>query len=167
MDDLPPLPPAPAADAASIAAPPGWLSRAYGLFLLAVVVTVQVLRLLKADLRLLAFLLLAAPLAYAGAHIFPVYLRHYLLVDQVTDIAHTATTDEHAVRYRLAWAVHESGLDLYVSADAFQIQTDERFRRIVCNYAVPVQLLPHVSRRLPLRIEVEEPLLFNHNVVFY
>ncbi len=109
--------------------------------------------------RILSALLLLATLAVVGValQILPPYVDHFLLRDDVTVVARAPVDDDANVRDRLEHAVRERKMESVVDVGRCEIQSRASWRRISCEYAVPVEILPGWTRVLPFRIEVEQP----------
>jgi len=118
-------------------------------------------------LPLALWLVLAAAGVYAVTRIAPPYVTHYLLRDDVVQIARAPVTDDHDVLERLLHSVREHGLEDEIASDCFQIETGPRWRAIRCEYDAIVEILPGLRRRLRFRIHVDEPYLPPREVQFF
>ena len=102
------------------------------------------------------------------AYVFgPVYVRHYLLQDDLRTIARTPIDDDRLVHERLRHAVEERGLSAHIAPDCFEVLTRAAWRTISCQYAVPAPLFPGSRRMVHLRLRAREPFLANPAPVFY
>jgi tetratricopeptide (TPR) repeat protein len=107
-------------------------------------------------------LLAAAPLvalAWAGFCVGPHWIRHHLLVDDVSAVARAPVDDDANVRDRLAHAVAARDMEAWVDAQRCIVRTQAAWRRITCAYSVPVEVLPGWTHTLAFQIDVEQPFL--------
>jgi tetratricopeptide (TPR) repeat protein len=109
--------------------------------------------------RIVSTLLLVAALVLVGAavQVLPPYVDHFLLRDDVAVVARAPVDDDANVRDRLEHAVRARRMESVVDVGRCEIQSRESWRRITCEYAVPVEILPGWNRVLPFRVDVEQP----------
>jgi len=88
-------------------------------------------------------------------HLTPVYVRHYLFVDDLGAVASTPLGSDRDVYDRLMHVVHQRGLENAIDAGGCQIVSAPRWRTITCRYKVGVLLLPGVRRWLAFETAVE------------
>src|SRR4029450_732793 len=88
----------------------------------------------------------------------PVYVRHYLLQDDMRAIARTPLDDDHLVRERLRDAVEERGLSAHIAPECFEVVSHARLRTITCSYQVPAPLFPGSKSMLHLRLRARGPV---------
>jgi Flp pilus assembly protein TadD len=119
------------------------------------------------SLRGLAWTVPFAAAIWLGYVFVPAYARHYLLQDDLRDIARTPLDDDAFVRQRLREAVVERGLAGHVSDDCFSVVTEPRFRTIACRYSVQLAVAPGLSHQLRLELRVREIVLFPPGPVHY
>jgi hypothetical protein len=89
----------------------------------------------------------------------PPHVSHYLLQDDVTEIARAPVRSDADVMERLRHAVDERGLGAVVDAGSFQIATRPKWRRITGDYAVPVRVFPGLSTTLRFHLAAEQPYI--------
>jgi tetratricopeptide (TPR) repeat protein len=106
-----------------------------------------------------AGLLAALAVAWMAWSLAPPYVTHYLLADDIATVARAPVQDDGVVRERLRRTILRRGLEDRIDADRCEITTDPGWRRIACEYAVTVHILPGVRRTLRLRVDVEQPFL--------
>ncbi len=109
--------------------------------------------------RIVSALLLAATLVVVGlaVRVLPPYVDHYLLSDDVAVVARAPVDDDANVRDRLEHAVRDRKMGSVVDVGRCEIQSRPSWRRITCEYAVALEILPGWTRVLPFRIDVEQP----------
>jgi hypothetical protein len=56
-------------------------------------------------------------------------------------------------------AARERGLSAHVRESSFEIHTRPKWRRIVCRYEVPVEILPGLVYTFRFHIETEKPYI--------
>jgi tetratricopeptide (TPR) repeat protein len=103
---------------------------------------------LGAARRRVANLLLVAGLAvigYAAYRAVPPYISRYLLQDDIAGIAGAPVTEDADILDRLMHAVRERGLTAHIRESDFEIQTRSKWRRILCRYEMPVEILPGLA----------------------
>ena len=100
-----------------------------------------------------------ASLCFLAYRLGPPYVTRYLLQDDVAAVAIAPVDKDEDVVDRLRHAVRERGMEAYVTDDSCQVHTRPKWRRIVCRYEVPVDILPGVRRTLRFHIDVEKPYL--------
>ena len=98
-------------------------------------------------------------LGWLSWNLAPPYVTHYLLEDDVADVARAPLRDDAVVRDRLRRTIERRGLQRQLDADRCEVTTEPGWRRITCDYTVRIQVLPAVWRTLRLRIDVEQPFL--------
>ena len=54
-------------------------------------------------------------------------------------------------------AVEERGLAAYIRESNFEIRTQPKWRRIICRYEMPVEVLPGLVHTFRFHIETERP----------
>ncbi len=109
--------------------------------------------------RILSALFLLATLAVVGVvlQVLPPYVDHFLLRDDVTVVARAPVDDDANVRDRLEHTVRERKMESVVDVGRCEIHSRDSWRRITCEYSVPVEVLPGWTRVLPFRVDVEQP----------
>jgi tetratricopeptide (TPR) repeat protein len=112
-----------------------------------------------------AVLVLLAVVALRAAWAFvPPHVSHYLLQDDVTEIARAPVRSDADVLDRLQHAVEKRGLASYVDPRSFEIATRPKWRRITGDYTMPMRLFPGLSTNLHFHVAAEEPyILFDHD----
>jgi Flp pilus assembly protein TadD len=100
------------------------------------------------------FALLAGS-TYPLWHLTPVYVRHYLFVDDLGVVASTPLGNDREVSERLMHIAQRRGLANVIDATSCQIASAFRWRTITCRYQVTVSLLPGVRRTLTFETCVE------------
>jgi Flp pilus assembly protein TadD len=119
------------------------------------------------SLRGLAWTVPLAAALWLGSLYGPPIARHYLLEDDLRNIARTPLDDDALVRQRLREAVEERGLAGQVPEDCFTVVTEARFRTISCRYSVPVPVLPGRPHQLRFHLRAREIVLFQPNPTHY
>jgi Flp pilus assembly protein TadD len=117
---------------------------------------------LGAARRPLADLLLVIALAaigYGSYRVVPPHVTRYLLQDDIAGIAGAPVREDADVLERLMHAVEERGLTAHIRESNFEIRTRPRWRRIICRYEVPVQILPGLVHTFRFHIETEKPYI--------
>jgi hypothetical protein len=111
--------------------------------------------------RVASLLLLAGffVIGYAMYRVVPQHISRHLLEDDIAGIAGAPVRDDADILDRLMHAVAARGLGAHIRESNFEIQTGPRWRRIVCRYQVPVQVLPGLVHTFSFRIETEKPYL--------
>jgi Flp pilus assembly protein TadD len=112
--------------------------------------------------RRAASLLLAAGVAVAGYAAYravPPHVTRYLLQDDIAGIAGAPLREDADVLDRLMHAARERGLSAHVRESSFEIHTRPKWRRIVCRYEVPVEILPGLVYTFRFHIETEKPYI--------
>jgi Flp pilus assembly protein TadD len=104
-------------------------------------------------------LLAAGAVGWMAWNLAPPYVTHYLLQDDIAGVARAPVDDDATVRDRLRRTIRRRGLQDRLDADRCEVTTDPGWRRISCDYAVRVHVLPGLWRTLSLRIDVEQPFL--------
>jgi Flp pilus assembly protein TadD len=107
-------------------------------------------------------LLLVAGLALAAYGTWraaPPHVARYLLQDDIAGIAGAPVREDADVLDRLMHAVHERGLSAHVRESNFEIRTSAKWRRIICRYEVPVEILPGLVHTFRFHIETERPYI--------
>lgn len=113
--------------------------------------------------RAVFLVLMAAALRVAWV-VVPPHVSHYLLEDDVTEIARAPVRSDADLMERLQHAVDKRGLASFVDAGSFEIATRPKWRRITGDYTVPVRFFPGLSRNLRFHVAAEEPyILFDHD----
>ncbi len=109
--------------------------------------------------RIVSALLLGVTLAAAALalRVLPPYVDHYLLRDDVAVVARAPVDDDTNVRDRLEHAVRERRMESVVDVGRCEIQSRPSWRRITCEYVVPLEILPGWTRVVPFRVDVEQP----------
>ena len=107
------------------------------------------------------WLLIAAPLLAVAVLVryLPPYVRHFLVCDDVAEVARTPLEDDGVIRVRLAHAFDARGMRRLLDPDSCSVTTRSPLRRIACGYEVPVSVLPGLRHTLVFRIDVEQPFL--------
>jgi Flp pilus assembly protein TadD len=119
---------------------------------------------LGAARRSLASLLLMAGLAaigYGAYRMVPLYINRYLLQDDMAGIAGAPVRDDADILDRLMHAVEDRGLAGHIGQSNFEIRTRPKWRRIICRYEVPVQVLPGLVHTFRFHIETEKPYILD------
>ena len=106
-----------------------------------------------------AVVILLAGAAWATFALVSAHVDHYLLKDEIAEIARAPVRDDAYVRERLRHAVAERHLDPHVDDTCFEVHSGPIWRRIECEYQVPVKVLPGLERKLRFKIHVQEPYL--------
>jgi Flp pilus assembly protein TadD len=114
---------------------------------------------LAARVPKLAILVLVLAAGYATARLAPAVVTRYRLEDDLSAIAHDPVSDDEAIRARIASAAERHGLQDALRPRDCRVDTRATWRRIVCEYAHPVTLLPGARPALRFRIDVEKPRL--------
>ena len=104
----------------------------------------------------LAILLLPGYCAY---RLVPPHVSRFLFADDVAAIAGAPVREDADIADRLRHAVKARGLESYIDEDGCDIETLPKWRRIVCRYDVPVELLPGRAWVLRFKVDVERPYL--------
>ena len=109
--------------------------------------------------RLGRWLVIAAVLVALAAisRVVPPYVDHFLLSDDLVAVARAPVASDAEVRDRLAHQVAARRMRHLLDPDRCEVSSRPPWRRITCDYQVPVSLLPGVDRTLAFRIEVEQP----------
>jgi Flp pilus assembly protein TadD len=97
--------------------------------------------------------------AYGAWRAVPPHITRYLLQDDIAGIAAAPVRDDADVLDRLMHAVHERGLSAHVYESSFEIHTRPKWRRIICRYEVPVEILPGLVHTFRFHIDTEKPYL--------
>jgi Flp pilus assembly protein TadD len=105
------------------------------------------------------FALFVLVLLYLGYRLVPPHVSRFLFADDVASIAGAPIREDADIADRLRHAVQARGLESYVDDSACDIQTKPKWRRIVCRYRVPVEMLPGRALVLRFHIDVERPYL--------
>ncbi len=103
-----------------------------------------------------AFLALAA---LATARLAHAYLDALAMREDVTRIARTPVRDDAVVLARLMTAVDRHHLNGAIRPEQFAIESQRGFRRIRCDYSVPVSVWRGLGGSIPFEIDVESPVL--------
>lgn len=119
------------------------------------------------SLRGLVWTVPLASACWVGAALGPVYVRHYLLEDDLRNIARTPLDDDAFVRQRLREAVETRGLTGHVADECFSVTTEPRLRTISCRYVVPVALVPGLRHELRFHLRARELVLIQPAAVHY
>ena len=112
--------------------------------------------------RRAASLLLVAGLAVVGYATYrgvPPLFTRYLLQDDIAGIAGAPVREDADVLDRLMHAVRERGLSAHVHESSFEILTRPKWRRIICRYEVPVEILPGLVHTFRFHIDTERPYI--------
>jgi tetratricopeptide (TPR) repeat protein len=114
-------------------------------------------RLLSFRRRALAWLGIALLVValYPFWHLAPVYVRHFLFVDDLKIVASTPLSSDYEVAARLRHTAERRGLGDVMDANSCQITSTPRWRTIACHYSVSVALLPGLKRSITLHTSVE------------
>ncbi len=109
--------------------------------------------------RILSALFLAATLAVVGVavRVLHPYVDHYLLSDDVAVVARAPVEDDANVRDRLEHAVRNRRMESVVDTSRCAIQSRPPWRRITCEYAVTLEIVPGWTRVVPFRLDTEQP----------
>ena len=105
----------------------------------------------------LAALVAVVAVGYAAVRIAQPVVKRYHLEDDLSEIAYDPVGDDEAIRARIASASDRHGLTDVLAPGDCRVDTRATWRRIVCEYAHPVALLPGLAPRLRFRIDVEKP----------
>jgi Flp pilus assembly protein TadD len=97
----------------------------------------------------------------------PVHVRHYLLEDDLRNIARTPLDDDAFVRQRLREAVETRGLSGHIADECFSVTTEPRMRTISCRYVVPVSVLPGLPHELRFHLRARELVLIQPATIHY
>jgi tetratricopeptide (TPR) repeat protein len=100
-----------------------------------------------------------AVIGYAAWHVVPVQFTRYLLQDDIVGIAGAPVREDADILDRLMHAVEERGLGAHIGESNFEIRTRPKWRRIICRYEVPVQILPGLVHTFRFHIETEKPYI--------
>jgi Flp pilus assembly protein TadD len=119
------------------------------------------------SLRGLAWTLPMAAAVWVACAYGPVYVRHYLLADDLRDIARTPLDDDAFVRQRLHEAVETRGLAGHIADECFSVTTEPRMRTISCRYTVTVAVLPGLPHDLRFQLRAREMVLAQPATVHY
>jgi Flp pilus assembly protein TadD len=119
------------------------------------------------SLRGLVWTVPVASAFWVGAVLGPVYVRHYLLEDDLRNIARTPLDDDAFVRQRLREAVETRGLAGHIADECFSITNEPRLRTISCRYVVPVSVVPGVPQKLRFHLRARELVLIQPGAVHY
>jgi len=119
------------------------------------------------SLRGLVWTVPVASAFWVGAVLGPVFVRHYLLADDLRNIARTPLDDDAFVRQRLREAVETRGLAGHIADDCFSVTTEPRMRTISCRYAVPVSVVPGLPHELRFHLRARELVLIRPATVHY
>jgi Flp pilus assembly protein TadD len=141
-----------------------WLHRALD----TVAGLVDALQTLPQRLAALTGLVLLAGGALVGSRVVSTYMAHYGLQDEAAEIAHAPIRDDGAIRQRLMAAVRRRHLDAFIAEDQFTVDTGPKWRRIRCEYRMPIHLFPGLEHMVRFRIDVEKPVLISgEDVIFF
>ena len=105
-----------------------------------------------------AALLVALVLGWLSWQVAPHYVTRFLLKDDLAGVARSPVNDDAIVRDRLRRTVERHGVE-ELDPDRCEVRSDPGWRRISCDYAVRVELLPGLWRSLSFFVEVEQPYL--------
>jgi Flp pilus assembly protein TadD len=100
-----------------------------------------------------------AALAHGAYAVVPPYVSRYLLQDDIAGIAGAPVRDDADILDRLMHAVRERGLGAHIREENFEIRTQPKWRRIICRYEQPVEVLPGLVHTFRFHIETERPYL--------
>lgn len=116
----------------------------------------------ESRLGTLVALLVVGSLVYAGFHAGPAYVAHYLLKDQMAEVARAprSVTPDEKVLDRLDVYLRKEELSDYITRSNFRINTVEGKRTISVSYERVVKYLPGVERNELFEATVEQTLLF-------
>jgi Flp pilus assembly protein TadD len=105
----------------------------------------------------LGVLLLVVLLARAALVVWPHYVTHHQLQDEVVRLSRTPTEDDALVREQVLAAVRRFGREPFVNPEEVLVRSDSRYRRVSFRYEVQVALLPGIRAPLRFAIRTEEP----------
>jgi tetratricopeptide (TPR) repeat protein len=112
-----------------------------------------------ASIPRLAVLVGVVAVGYAAVRVAQPVIARYHLQDSLSEIAYDPVSDDEAIRARIGSAAERHGLQDVLQPRDCRVDTRSTWRRIVCEYAHPVVLLPGLAPRLRFRIDVEKPLI--------
>ena len=102
-----------------------------------------------------------AVLAYLGWCLLPPFVTHYLLRDDVVDIARRPL-DDGVTRRLVMEAIEKRGVMKRLDATSVTLLTNpaSKIRRIGFSYDAELSVIPGRAHRFKVSIQVREPVLF-------
>ena len=106
-------------------------------------------------------LLFMAAVVLAIWNVFPVYYANYTFHDKMLEFARLDRNnkDDDIMRKMIVEA-RDLKIDQYINNQNCQIATHERSRKITCNYARTVTVVPGYKHTFRFQNEAEQPLLY-------
>jgi len=111
-------------------------------------------------------LVIVSTAGYGGWLVVPPYVQYFVFKDKMREIARAPVQDDAEVLEILMHEVRERRLEDYIHESSFVITTKPRWRNVVCDYDVSIQILPGLARKVHFRIQVEEPLFWGEKPIF-
>jgi len=108
-----------------------------------------------------------ALIGYGAFRVVPVHFNRFLLQDDIEGIAGAPVRSDADILDRLMHAARERGLAAHIGEGNFEIHTRPKWRRIICRYEVPVQVLPGLVHSFRFHIETEKPYLLDPDPVVF
>ena len=107
------------------------------------------------------WLLVLVGFGWATWHVGPVYFAGYSLSDKMNEMARAPKYNhpDEKIMDMLMKEVRERRLDMYITRNAFKVQTFENSRRISVEYDVPLEVLPGYKRTFHFRHEADQPII--------
>jgi hypothetical protein len=99
---------------------------------------------------------------YAALNVGPAYVAHWNLTDKMNEVCRLprSPNPDDRLRELIMKTVREEGLDPFVKAQAFKIQTLESSRRISVDYDREVKIIPGVTKVLHFSGQADQPVAY-------
>jgi Flp pilus assembly protein TadD len=120
----------------------------------------------KVQVATVGVLLLTLGLGWFAWKVAPHYVTHYLVEDDLADVARAPVKDDNVVRARLRRTVERRGLAA-LDVSRCEVKSDPGWRTLTCAYAVRAQVLPGLWRDLHFELDVAEPYLVEPDPIVF
>jgi hypothetical protein len=106
-------------------------------------------------------LLLLAGVGYAIWNVAPVYYANYEFADKMIEIARTPRfrANDEKIMDMLMKEAAEQRISGYLNRQGCRIETQDAFRRLRCEYAREVEILPGWKHTFQFKNQTDQPLI--------
>jgi hypothetical protein len=106
-------------------------------------------------------LLVMGTVVLAVWNVFPVYYSNYTFNDKLIEFARLDRNNkDEDIMKKMQVEARDLKIDQYINVDTCKISTQERSRRITCNYARTVNVIPGYKHTFKFENVAEQPLLY-------
>ena len=106
-------------------------------------------------------LVVVAAALLAGWNVIPVYYANYSLMDKMTELARLQKynhPDEEIMR-KLQIEARDLRIDEFINTNTCKVATREHSRRITCEYARTIEVVPGYKHTFHFKNEADQPVL--------